>query len=521
LPLEEQSLASLSKDTWKLIILHTNDSHGHIVPFPVAVSDICSQLKLCDFTNNIRYLGGFPQVSNLVKDIRSNNSNVLLFDTGDMFCGSMMANLTKGRAQLKIMNTLQYDAMCPGNHDVDYGIAELKSIAAESSFPLLAANLLDKTTKEPYLGKPYVIKDINDLKLGIYGLTYHLTPETTSKINVEEVEYGLDYDAIQRDIDFLYKSGVNYVIVLSHLGIEVDKKLALKIKGINAILGGLSHDPVALERINNVIISQTTPHLSGIGYLELEFKKNKCMGSKGKIIPVISENIIPDAPVQNLIHELENTYKSSLHSIVGYTSSPIIRDYKKESPSETLFGNILRLATGSEISILPGSEYGVTIPQGPLTTNALVNLFPHNSPIYYAYLSGSNILKALEQSVYNQINPDASERVGGLIQVTGLQFTYTYEASFGNHVKSAFVNGLPLQKDKYYRVVMNQLMMEGGHKYKSLTNGVNIKKCIFNDIEFITNWLSLYSPVHSFSHGWSVPLSDDDIEKGQKQSFTI
>jgi 5'-nucleotidase / UDP-sugar diphosphatase len=514
-------LVSSSKDTWKLIILHTNDSHGHIIPFPITISDMFSQLSVYNDKKDIKWLGGFAHVAKVIKDIRASNPHVLLFDTGDIFSGSMIANLTKGRAQLKIMNELQYEAMCPGNHDIDYGIEELKKIAGEAKFPMLAANLLDASNKEPYLGKPYIIKEVNGLKLGIYGLSYHLTPETTSRKNIEGVKYVLDFGTIQKDIDFLRKWGADYVMVLSHLGTEIDKKLAAKTHGINVILGGHSHDIIALDTVNNVILSQSTPHLSGIGYLELVFRKNQCIGSKGKIIPIISEKVVPDSSVQDLIHELENTYSSSLYSILGYTSSPIIRSYKKESPSETLFGNILRMVTGSEISILPGTEYGVTIPQGPITANALMNLFPNNSSIYTAYVSGSNILKALEQSVYNQINPKVAERVGGLIQVTGLQFTYTYDASLGNHVKSAFVNGLPLEKDRYYRVVMNQLMIEGGHKYKSLTNAVNIKKCYLNDMEFITSWLSFYSPVHSFSHGWSIPLTEDDINKGKKQCLAM
>jgi len=175
------------KDQWKLIVLHTNDSHGHVASFPVVTEDISSQLRLCD-NKNLRFrLGGFAQLATVVNEIRKANPYTLLLDSGDTFSDTMLANLTKGRLQLSLMNKLRYDAMCPGNHDIDYGAKELKEISEEANFPILAANLLYKKSNDYFLGKPYIFKMVGNIKIGIYGLTYHLTPETTLKKNIEQV----------------------------------------------------------------------------------------------------------------------------------------------------------------------------------------------------------------------------------------------------------------------------------------------------------------------------------------------
>lgn len=508
-------------ENWDLIVLHTNDSHGHVVPFTVTTKDICSQLRVCTDMSSIKELGGCAELGTLIEIIREKNSHVLLFDTGNMFCDTMIANLTKGRLQASIMNELKYDAMCPGNHDIDYGAEELKKISKELTFPILAANMLDNETNDYYLEKPYIIKNINGLTIGIYGLTYHLTPETTSRKNVEGVKYTLDFDNIKTDINIMRSQGAEFIILLSHLGTSVDEKLAREIDCIDLILGGHSHDPISYKTINKTIISQATPHLSGLGCLQLHFNKKELLSVQGKIIPILSERIPKEAKVNSIINTVIEEYETELKNPIGFSVTPIIRNYKSESPSETLFGNILRFMTDSEISILPGSGYGVTIPKGIITKEALTNLLPHDSSIYTGFLKGKDILTALNQSIFNQINPDVTKRVGGLIQVTGLQFYYTYSTNYQNYIRAANVNGKPIEKEKYYRVVMNQLMMEGGHKYHSLRNAISIEKSKKSDIDLIIDYLSTYFPVSATKQNLSIPLTNEDFYKSIKQCFPI
>jgi len=498
----------LDDTSWNLTVLHTNDSHGHIFPINITPPNISSQYRLCH--NSVFHnLGGFSHLATIINNIRVTNENVLLFDSGDVMGDTMISNKTKGELQIEIMNKLKYDAMSPGNHDIDYGIDKLKSLSNKASFPMLAANLIDNKTNRPYLGNPYVIKDINGVKIGIYGLTYHLTPETTSKKNIKGVKYTLDFKKISKDIEEIKNVGTDFIIILSHLGTKVDEKLAQEIPNIDLILGGHSHDNIPIRKLNNVIISQSTPYYTGLGYLKLTFNNKKLVSYSGKTIPIQPKKINHNYSIKNKIIKVYNTFKHELKKPIGFTITPIIRNYKEESPSETLFGNILRNITRAQISLLPGRGFGVTIPRGLITMDMLTNLLPHNSNIYTLYLKGEDLVALLKQSILNQINPDVTKRVGGLIQTTGLSFLYSYHHNIVRDVK---VLGVPIEKNKYYSVVTNQLIYEGGHKYKSMKNAININKLPFTSIELISNWINLNSPIYSFKEGWSYPLYKKDKE---------
>ncbi|MDT8862201.1 bifunctional metallophosphatase/5'-nucleotidase [Alkalihalobacillus sp. MEB130] len=509
------------KDEWTLTLLHTNDSHGHLLPIEISSLDISSQLRLCHSFPLYKKLGGFAYLAEAVNRIRQENDHVLLLEAGDVFCDSEIANITKGSFYIKLMNQLGYDAMTPGNHDVDYGIEVLKQRANEANFPMLAANLLEEETEAPLLGNPYMVKEINGFKIGIYGLTYHLTPETTSKKNTSGAKYTFSLETIQSDINRLKNRGVNCVIILSHLGSDLDRKMAENIEGIDVIVGGHSHEPIPKEIRNGVIISQSTPYYTGLGVLRLQFNRSSLVGAEGSIIPIIPENFQPNVNIQRMINEMRFEHKDRLEQDVGSITSPMIRNYKRESPAETFFGNILRTKTTSDISILPGIGFGVTIPPGPITLEQLTNLLPHRSSIYTVQLKGRDIVAALEQSILNQIHPDVEERVGGLIQVTGLAFVYQYSSKLKNLVLNVRVNNQPIALDQFYKVVLNQLMFEGGHKYSSLKKGQNVCKWEQTDMEMVIDWMHSNPSLPVYEEGWSKPLRIPDSQKFQKRCFPL
>lgn len=505
---------------WELLILHTNDSHGHFFPFDSSHPDISAQLRWCA-SPVPRCLGGFAYLASVVREIRAQKEEVLFFDAGDFLADTMIANLSKGQVNLTAMDILGYAAVTPGNHDIDYGVDTLKQRAREASFPFLAANLLDEGTGKPLLGDPYFLTEFHDTKIGVYGLTYHLTPETTAKENIEGARYSLNFNQIAGNIQELRDKGAQIVIILSHLGSSVDEKLAQEVSGVDVIIGGHSHDPIGLRNVNGVVITQATPYFSGLGYLSLTIENGKISGASGREIPIIPGQIEPNPFVEGFLQHARGEYAEQLDRPVGVALAPVITNYKKESPADTFFGNILRATTGSQISILPGRGFGLTLPEGVITDEMLTNLLPHESPIYSGHLLGRDIKAALEQSVYNQINPDVTQRVGGLIQVTGVSFEYTFSNVPGNLVRNVRVNDLPLQEDAYYSVVMNQLMYEGGHKYESLTNITKVHKWGLNDKEMIIQWLRNDPLFKAQEGGWSNPLAADDVRESAKKCFPL
>ena len=502
----------------ELVILFTSDSHGHLYPTPSINKDFSSQLKWCPEPKQ-NVVGGVSYLAHVVESIRQKYPYVLLLDAGDAFSDTMIVGKTKGKLPLKVMNSLRYDAMTPGNHDIDYGIKQLQKLNEFARFPFLAANLLNENTLQPLLGTPYIIRKFHNTSVAIYGLTYHLTPETTAKSNIQGAKYTLDFNRIERDLLDIRNQGVDLIIVLSHLGSEVDELLAKKTKNIDVIIGGHSHDPNPLRIVNGVIIAQTTPYYTGLGQLKLLFHEGKVIKSKGKIIPILPQRIPPEPKIEKLLLKAHLSMENQLNEVIGYSHTSLIRNYKSESPIDTFIGNVLRQMTKSEISILPGRGYGVTVPPGYITKEEITSFIPHGSKVYKVQLKGADIFQALEQSVLNLTNPDATERVGGLIQVTGLNFVYTLTTDIESKINHVYVNGSKLNPDQYYTVAMNQLIFEGGHHYQSLKNSRLIKIYPLNDQQMVTRFIRRYSPIVVQKEGWSIPLVKADQLATSKSCF--
>ncbi len=499
----------------ELVILYTSDSHCQLFPSFTLNKDFSTQLKWCS-TDHPTIVGGFSYLATLVKKYREKYPHVLLLDSGDSFSDSMIANKTKGKLPLIAMNSLHYDAMTPGNHDIDYGLGQLKKLSKAAKFPLLAANLLDEFTLSPLLGKAYLLKKFHSTTVAIYGLTYHLTPETTSRKNIKGAKYELDFQKIERDLTEIKKQGVELILILSHLGSEVDEELAKQVKNIDIIIGGHSHDPQPTKIVNGVIIAQTTPYFSGLGMLKLLLRQGKIVKHKGRIIPILPEKIEPDLKIEQMLNDTRILYENELNEVIGYSHSPLVRSYKSESPIDTFIGNVLRKMTRSEISILPGRGFGLTIPSGYVTREEITNFIPHGSKVYKVLLKGKDILEALEQSILNQINQDVTKRVGGLIQITGLNFVYTFSEQINPKISHVYVNGIALNPEQTYTVVLNQLMYEGGHQYRSLKKGQLLTKYQLKDNDMVIYYIKHHSPITVHKEGWSIPLIKTDQKFTQK-----
>jgi len=509
----------LQSEEFELVILNTSDSHGHLFPIPSSYPDISSQMRWCQCHDIPKKLGGISYLATVVQNFRKIKPHVLFFDTGDIIGDTLISNLTKGRLNISLMNLLSYDGVTVGNHDLDYGLDELKKRIEEANFPFLAANMLDEETKTPILGEPVLVKQINDISIGIYGLTYHQTDQTTTKKNTKGIVFELDFGKILKDIQLLKKNNVDFVIVLSHLGTEVDKVLAVKVPDIDLILGGHSHDSIPLKEFNGVYLSHILPYYTGLGSTSIIFHKKKVKSIRGKLIPILPNHINPYQPIENQLILYRKKYQSHLEKPVGYTHIPLVRNYRSESPVDILFSDIIREMTNSQIAMLPGVGYGITIPPGTITLEMITNLLPHRSNLYRGYLKGHDLLKTLEQSIINQINPDVTKRVGGMIQASGMTYEYTLSEEMEQKIFNPMVAFSPLELDQYYSVVVNQLLFEGGHHFKSLTRMVNVTKVKGKDLDLILQWFQWFS-IHAISN-WSSPKTYEDIRKGKKECFPL
>ena len=449
-----------------ITILHTNDLHGHVEAWRGWEGELAGKT-----------IGGVDRLATAIKQVRAEGSaNLLLLDAGDAIGDTMIADETKGEAILQMMNALGYDAMTIGNHEPDFTGTRLRELIAEARFPILAANLRDRKTGELFT-KPYLIREIGGVKVGILGLAYPNTPLTTAKKNVAELEF-LDLPPIAAEfVPRMRKEGAEIVLALTHYGLGADIKLAQKVPGIDVIIGGHSHNRVhpAIKEGETIIV-QAGAHGSDLGRLDLTVANGKIVRHESKLILLDHDKIASEPETAKLLADIIAPFKIKLEERLGIATAPIVRAQTiagasprkrdQQSPADSLFADIVRAETKADIAFLPGVGYGVAIPAGPITAADLRNLVPHEAKVVTMKLTGAQVRAILEQAVENAYTDDPQRKVGGMIQVSGLRFTHD-----SKRVTEVQIGQDALDPARRYLVATNSMLAEGGHNYATLREG--------------------------------------------------
>ena len=262
------------KNSSKITILHTNDQHSRIEPFPEN-----------DSRNGNK--GGFARRATLIQEIRNQEKNVLLLDSGDVFQGTPYFNFFGGELEFKLMSMMGYEASTFGNHEFDNGLEGILKALPHAKFPFICSNYDFKNTILDGKTLPYKILDKNGIKIGIFGVGIKLDG-LVGKKSYKETVYNDPIEVAQHYSEFLKKDKkCDLVICLSHIGYEYkddqvsDLKLAANTENIDLILGGHTHtflpEPITLKnRIgNNVIVNQVGWAGLLLGRLDFFFDKNK------------------------------------------------------------------------------------------------------------------------------------------------------------------------------------------------------------------------------------------------------
>lgn len=461
---------SQQKESRMLTILHTNDIHGHLTPWTGWEGELINQT-----------VGGLDRLAARVSDIRTEvgAERVLLLDAGDAIGDTLVAAATEGRAIIETLNTMRYDAMVVGNHEPDFTAETLRQRIAEALFPVLAANIVHSKDQQLFT-VPYLIREVNGVRLGILGLAYPNTPLTSARKNVAELQFRDAVETAREYVPQMRREGADLIIALTHLGLGTDKILAEKVAGIDVIVGGHSHNRMKKAlRVGDTLIVQAGAHGSDLGRLDLTVAQGRIVSHRRTLLPII--NTHHDSAVAEVIQRYTASYDQKMQSRVGHTAHAIVRAQTlagqnpekrdAESPADALFADAIREMTGTDLAFLPGVGYGVAIQPGEITAGALRNLIPHDSAIWSMKLTGTQIRAVLEQSIENISAKDPAKKVGGMIQVSGLTFSYNPNGQAGPRVREIMVEGKPLALHQHYVVAVNALLAQGGHNYAAFTQG--------------------------------------------------
>ena len=453
-----------------ITILHTNDIHGRHVPFNVAPGDATAQTgdpgrSRAQF-DRAATVGGFQYLAGKVGEIRRRDGakNVLLVDAGDTFSDDLVGNETRGAAIIKLMNALGYQFMALGNHDFDYGLERTRELAKLANFPMRGANTLD--AGKPIFGRPWQVFNVNGVRVAMLALSYHNTDETGSKANVRGLEFTSGIEATKQYLPAMRKAS-DVVVLLSHQGTAVDRKLARELPGVDLIVGGHSHDRIAPpEKVNDTWIVQALSDGAAVGELHITIGTDRKLKSvSGTVHDLWNDRIAPDAKMAQMVAETDAPYRQRLEEVLANSADRIGRQYKSESPFDVLVGDLMREHTGADIAFMPGVGYGVSIEPGPVTRERLYTLVPHPTKLVTLEMTGAQVKRLLEQSATN-LNPGNDlDRVGGLVQSSGIGWTIDLNAPLGKRVSGVAVAGTAIDPGHWYKVATNAGMTGGLHRY--------------------------------------------------------
>ncbi|GJL70572.1 MAG: multifunctional 2',3'-cyclic-nucleotide 2'-phosphodiesterase/5'-nucleotidase/3'-nucleotidase [Nitrospirales bacterium] len=470
---------ALSKE---FTLVHTNDFHGRYYPIEVASDNVTAQTRgpgegAPGITRSGR-AGGFACQATVLRQLREarGDENVFAVHAGDTFSDDLLGNLTKGEAVIRLMNVLGYDFLALGNHDFDYGWDRTRELAGLADFPMLAANVTFRETGEPIFGQPWRVVTLGGIKVGFLALGYHNTGHTTNSENIKSLSFSSGIDATRRYLPELREQS-DVVVVVSHQGMAVDRKLAREVTGIDIILSGHSHNwTEPPEKIGGTWLVEAFSNGVLVDELRVRMNDKRVDGVEQTLHVLWNDQCQPAPDVSALIDKLREPHRQQLEAVVGTAGENIGRQYKAASPFDQLVGEMLRQETGADVALLPGVGYGVTLRLGPITRETLYTLLPHSSKLVTLELSGAKILKILEQSAANQKPADPLAMVGGLIQTSGMGWTVDYQRLSGSRITNVTVHGKPLAPEALYRVATHSGMLAGIHRYTTFAQGHNLRR---------------------------------------------
>ncbi|HEY0868673.1 MAG TPA: 5'-nucleotidase C-terminal domain-containing protein [Fimbriimonas sp.] len=454
-----------------LTLIHTNDLHAHVDPVKVGKGTY----------------GGYARQITLINQLKATKKNPLVLNGGDTFQGTLYFNVYNGLADAAFMNLVGYQAMAVGNHEFDKGPETLASFIKRVRFPLLAANL--DVSGDPALKgliQPHTVFTIENEKVGVIGATPPDLPELSllgPTVKMKDL-----YASLNASVAALESEGVDKIVLLSHVGYDVDQQIAAKVKGIDAIVGGHTHTLLG-EKLNedlpagrgayptlvknpegtDTLIFQAWEWGKVVGCATLEFD------AKGKIVRVpndkpipVDETVVEDPTAASLVGALSLPIETMRSDVVATTSVALTR-----GDGETIMGDVIADAmlakgkpAGAQLALMNSGGVRSAIDAGPITYGEVIEVQPFNNTLVQLELKGSELLQALEHSVSGD-----GGHGGRFLQVSkGFHYTFDPSKPVGRRVVRATLEGRPIEPGSTYKVVVNSFTASGGDGFEVLKN---------------------------------------------------
>ncbi|ESR27266.1 thiosulfohydrolase SoxB [Lutibaculum baratangense] len=382
-------------------------------------------------------MGGMDRVASIVKRIRDERGgNMLLLDGGDTWQGSYTANQTAGADMIEIMAALRPDAMT-GHWEFTYGTERVQEAIDSLGFPFLGSNIYDAEWDEPAF-EPLATFERGGAKIAVIGQAFPYTPIANPRWKIPEWSFGIREEDIAAHVEDARSGGADLVVLLSHNGFDVDRKLASRVPGIDVILAGHTHDALP----EPVVIGKTLLVASGsngkfVSRLDLDVQGGEVRGFAYRLIPVFSDVITADPDIATLIDKVRAPYEEELARELAMTESLLYRRGNFNGTFDDVFCQALIEEREADISLSPGFRWGTSLlPEQAITVEDLHNACAMTYPAAYrTTMSGSMLKEVLEDVADNLFNPDPYYQQGGdMVRVGGMAYAVDPRAGMGARI---------------------------------------------------------------------------------------
>ena len=406
-------------------------------------------------------VGGFSHLATLVKQLKSSRPGALLLDGGDTWQGSATALWTNGQDMVDACKLLGVDVMT-GHWEFTYGMERVMQIVKQElagHTEFVAQNVKTNDFGDPVF-KPYVMREMNGVPCAIIGQAFPYTPIANPRYMLADWTFGIQDENLQAVVNEARGKGAKVVVVLSHNGMDVDLKMASRVTGIDAILGGHTHDGMPVPTLvrnasGTTIVTNAGSNGKFLGVLDFDVKGGKVSDFRYRLLPVFADLIPADPAMEKLITRIRAPYESKLSEVLAHTDGTLYRRGNFNGTGDQLLLDALMEVQDTPIAFSPGFRWGTSLlPGQAITREWLMDM----TATTYSYatvteMTGATIKTVLEDVCDNLFNPDPYYQQGGdMVRVGGLQYSCDPTAAMGRRIDNMRLGGKAIEADRTYKV---------------------------------------------------------------------
>ena len=406
-------------------------------------------------------VGGFAHLATLVKRLRAGRPNALLLDGGDTWQGSATALWTKGQDMVDAGLLLGVDVMT-AHWEMTLGDQRVQEIVGKDfkgKVDFVAQNIKTNDFGDQVFA-PYVIKEMNGVPVAIIGQAFPYTPIANPRYLTPDWSFGIQEEHMQQMVDEARAKGAKVVVLLSHNGMDVDLKMASRVRGIDAILGGHTHDgvPVPVVVANSggkTLVTNAGSNGKFLGVLDFDVREGQVRGFQYRLLPVFSRLLPADAEMAALIQKVRAPYEANLSEQLAMTEGTLYRRGNFNGTFDQLIIDALMEVKGADIAFSPGFRWGTSLlPHSPILMEHLMDQTATTySRTTLTEMSGATIKTVLEDVADNLFNTDPYYQQGGdMVRVGGMSYAIDPRQKMGARISDMRLNGKPLSADQTYKV---------------------------------------------------------------------